>query len=32
MNTSALIMMISTYLIVTFFTVYYFIKVLKKTK
>lgn len=32
MNTSALIMMISTYLIVTFFTVYYFIKVLKKPK
>ncbi|KAF0127977.1 MAG: hypothetical protein FD155_3476 [Bacteroidetes bacterium] len=32
MNTSALIMMISTYLIVTFFTFYYFIKVLKKPK
>jgi hypothetical protein len=29
MNTSALIMMLSSFVIVTFMTIYYFIKVLK---
>jgi hypothetical protein len=32
MNTSALLMMVGTYIVVTFFTIYFFIKILSKPK